>query len=191
MMAAVTQIDDGQVQGGTVVYMPVTQISDGQPQATSAQSSTATITAASQISDGQPQASSAVTTASAASQKSDGQPQASATTSSASSDSTSIAFCQTNDTLSLTLNNGILKDAYGRTGYIASNYQFQFDDPPQAGAIYTSGFTVCKNGTLSLGDSSIWWQCRSGGFYNLYDRNWAPQCNAIYIQTGTFVNCTS
>jgi hypothetical protein len=35
------------------------------------------------------------------------------------------------DALVLTLANGILKDAQGRTGYIASNYQFQFDGPPQ------------------------------------------------------------
>jgi hypothetical protein len=35
------------------------------------------------------------------------------------------------DALTLTLASGILKDALGRTGYIASNYQFQFDGPPQ------------------------------------------------------------
>jgi hypothetical protein len=35
------------------------------------------------------------------------------------------------DALECTLSGGILKDAQGRTGYIASNYQFQFDGPPQ------------------------------------------------------------
>lgn len=35
------------------------------------------------------------------------------------------------DALTLTLQNGLLKDALGRTGYIAANYQFQFDGPPQ------------------------------------------------------------
>jgi hypothetical protein len=35
------------------------------------------------------------------------------------------------DALILTLADGILKDALGRTGYIADNYQFQFDGPPQ------------------------------------------------------------
>jgi hypothetical protein len=35
------------------------------------------------------------------------------------------------DALELTLAGGTLKDAQGRTGYIASNYQFQFDGPPQ------------------------------------------------------------
>ncbi|KIW08740.1 uncharacterized protein PV09_00679 [Verruconis gallopava] len=86
------------------------------------------------------------------------------------------------DALVCTLSGGILKDAHGRTGYIASNYQFQFDNPPQAGAIYTAGFSVCSNGSLALGGSAIWYQCYSGGFYNLYDRSWAAQCSPIYIE---------
>ncbi|ORY17329.1 hypothetical protein BCR34DRAFT_611064 [Clohesyomyces aquaticus] len=36
---------------------------------------------------------------------------------------------------------------------IVANYQFQFDAPPQAGAIYTGGFSVCPNGTLAIGGS--------------------------------------
>jgi hypothetical protein len=40
--------------------------------------------------------------------------------------------------LTLTLANGILKDAEGRTGYIASNFQFQFDGPPQVCSDYLS-----------------------------------------------------
>jgi hypothetical protein len=83
--------------------------------------------------------------------------------------------------LTLSLANSVLTDQEGRTGYIASNYQFQFDKPPQAGAIYTSGFSVCSNGTLALGGSAIWYQCLSGSFYNLYNTNWANTCNAIYI----------
>lgn len=35
------------------------------------------------------------------------------------------------DALELTLADGVLKDAQQRTGYIAANYQFQFDGPPQ------------------------------------------------------------
>ncbi|CAK7209995.1 hypothetical protein SCUCBS95973_000640 [Sporothrix curviconia] len=89
--------------------------------------------------------------------------------------------CGTDGALLLTLANGILTDAKGRTGYIASNYQFQFDDPPQAGAIYTAGFSVCGNDSLALGGSTTWWQCKSGDFYNLYDRNWASQCEAVEI----------
>jgi hypothetical protein len=83
--------------------------------------------------------------------------------------------------LELTLSGGILKDAQGRTGYIASNNQFQFDDPPQAGAIYTAGFSVCQNGDLALGADTTWYQCLSGNFYNLYDDNDAGQCSAVHI----------
>ena len=74
-----------------------------------------------------------------------------------------------------------MKDASDRSGYIADNFQFQFDGPPQAGAIYTGGFSVCGNGSLALGGSAIFYQCLSGDFYNLYDRSWAPQCDPILI----------
>jgi hypothetical protein len=80
------------------------------------------------------------------------------------------------------LSNGILKDAKGRTGYIAANQQFQFDAPPQTGAIYTSGWSVCSNGTLTLGDESVWYQCLSGTFYNLYDESTGAQCSQVYIE---------
>ncbi|TID26865.1 hypothetical protein E6O75_ATG01358 [Venturia nashicola] len=85
------------------------------------------------------------------------------------------------DVLESTLSGGVLKDSLGRTGYIADNGQFQYDGPPQAGAIFTAGFSLCANGSLALGGSAIWYQCLSGGFYNLYDRSWAPQCSPIYI----------
>ncbi|KAF2177191.1 hypothetical protein K469DRAFT_604189 [Zopfia rhizophila CBS 207.26] len=83
--------------------------------------------------------------------------------------------------LTLTLAGGKLKDQAGRTGYIASNYQFQFDEPPQTGAIYTSGWSLCGNNSLALGGSAIFYQCWSGSFYNLYDRHWAGQCSPIYL----------
>jgi hypothetical protein len=38
---------------------------------------------------------------------------------------TQLVACQVANTLSMTLQDGVLKDAKGRTGYIASNYQFQ------------------------------------------------------------------
>jgi hypothetical protein len=91
------------------------------------------------------------------------------------------AECGGSDTLVSTLSGGVLKDAQGRTGYIASNYQFQYDGPPQAGAIYTAGFSVCADGSIALGPSTTFYQCRSGDFSNLYDRNWAPQCSPINL----------
>lgn len=89
--------------------------------------------------------------------------------------------CGTPGFLTLTLANGQLTDAEGRTGYIAANFQFQFDKPPQTGAIFTGGFSACSNGSLALGGSAIFFECQSGDFFNLYDRDWAPQCKAIFI----------
>lgn len=89
---------------------------------------------------------------------------------------------QSDDTLlTMTLNNGILLDSQGRTGYIAANNQFQFDMPAQTGAIYTAGWSVCSNGSLTIGDDSIFYACLSGTFYNLYDQNTAAQCSQVYI----------
>ncbi|CAD0110581.1 unnamed protein product [Aureobasidium uvarum] len=83
--------------------------------------------------------------------------------------------------LTITLKDGTLTDDQGRTGYIAANNQFQFDKPAQTGAIYTSGFSVCSNGTLAIGNSAIFYQCLSGDFYNLYDQSTGAQCSPIYI----------
>lgn len=60
--------------------------------------------------------------------------------------------------------------------------RFQFDAPPQAGAIYTSGFSLCSNNSLALGGTAIWYQCYSGGFYNLYTESLSDEhCNQIYM----------
>ncbi|KAI0553169.1 hypothetical protein F4679DRAFT_532189 [Xylaria curta] len=91
------------------------------------------------------------------------------------------AECGSEGTLVVSLSDGTALDAQGRTGYIASNYQFQFDKPAQAGAIYNSGFSVCENNIVALGSSKTFYQCRSGTFYNLYDRSWAPQCEPVSI----------
>ncbi|KAL6852491.1 hypothetical protein ACO1O0_007036 [Amphichorda felina] len=88
----------------------------------------------------------------------------------------------TENVLTLTLHNGVLKDSKQRTGYIASNFQFQFDNPPQSGALATSGFAVCTDNLMALGSSKTFYQCRSGNFYNLYDRTWAPQCEPVNIK---------
>ncbi|KAM5341571.1 hypothetical protein ACJ41O_014602 [Fusarium nematophilum] len=89
--------------------------------------------------------------------------------------------CNGEGVLVMTLEDGVLKDAQDRTGYVAENYQFQFDGPPQAGSKYTAGFSICPNGTLALGPSAVFWQCQSGDFYNLYDRHWAEQCEPVEV----------
>ncbi|XPS95283.1 hypothetical protein M3J09_004574 [Ascochyta lentis] len=90
--------------------------------------------------------------------------------------------------LTLTLENGILKDQAGRQGYIAANDQFQFDAPVQAGALQTEGFALCGNNSLALTTgqrpfgATTFWQCLSGDFYNLYADSQGMQCVQIYIQ---------
>ncbi|KAI0899067.1 hypothetical protein F4806DRAFT_323466 [Annulohypoxylon nitens] len=91
------------------------------------------------------------------------------------------AECGSDGVLVSTLKDGTISDAKDRTGYIASNYQFQFDAPAQAGALYTSGFSVCDNNILALGSNKTFYRCLSGDFYNLYDRNWAAQCSPVSI----------
>ncbi|KAL8913850.1 MAG: hypothetical protein Q9171_001454 [Xanthocarpia ochracea] len=195
MMFMAAQIGDGQVQAQTNTYAPVTVISDGQPQAPTLPTTSPTKVPASQIGDAQPQAPSnadsfprVTTTPSAASA-----PQRPASPDAARSSSpngVTMIACKSEGTLAITLADGVLKDAQGRTGYIASNFQFQFDAPPQAGAIYTSGFSACGNGTLALGSSNVFYQCLSGDFYNLYDRLWAPQCSPITINLLQLQSCS-
>jgi hypothetical protein len=83
--------------------------------------------------------------------------------------------------LEITLKDGVLTDSKDRTGYIAANNQFQFDGPAQTGAIYTAGWSACGNGSLALGGTTVFFQCLSGDFYNLYDKSTGQQCNEVHI----------
>jgi len=85
------------------------------------------------------------------------------------------------NSLLLTLKDGVLKDAQDRTGSIVANYQFQFDTPVQVDAIATSGFSICPGNKLATGKTTTFYQCLSGDFYNLYDRDWAEHCEPIEI----------
>ncbi|KAF2689607.1 hypothetical protein K458DRAFT_439871 [Lentithecium fluviatile CBS 122367] len=93
----------------------------------------------------------------------------------------SVEKRQLSGTLTVTLQDGILKDQAGRTGSIVANHQWQFDNPVQEDAISTSGFSICSNGSLAHGGSAVWHQCYSGGFYNIYDETIGDQCNSIYL----------
>merc|ERR1712230_351984 len=202
--ATVSQIADGQVQAAqsSVCYAmnsqgrTVSQIGDGQIQApTSTPAPSMTMMGVSQIGDGQIQGPACTPSAQvqdgqmgctrvpAISQISDGQIQNSGEL------SNGRVACQDNGTLALMLNNGVVTDNQGRTGYIASNRQFQFDSPPQAGAIYTSGSSLCSNGSLALGGSTTFYQCRSGGFYNLYDENVASYCEPVTLNAVDLLSC--
>jgi len=92
------------------------------------------------------------------------------------------AACASDGTLVATLKGSVLTDAKSRIGAIVANHQFQFDGPPsQEGSIYTGGFSVCGNGSLALGGSNIFYQCKSGSFYNLYDEASGAQCEEVVI----------
>ena len=183
-MAPVTDYIDGQPQAPKVTTAPaVSQSSDEQ---------TAASTAApvSQLPDNQPQISTSISSLSTTPPALGPSSATAAPASSRSATSGSVLVaCATNGTLELTLADGILHDSHGRIGYIASNYQFQFDNPPQAGAIYTAGFSVCSNGSLALGGSTVFYQCLSGSFYNLYNENVAAQCSPVTINTLTLKTC--
>ncbi|KAK6881600.1 putative cell wall mannoprotein PIR32 [Candida tropicalis] len=98
--------------------------------------------------------------------------------------------CYTNATLRMTLNNGILRDSDNRIGCIVSGHQFQFDGPtPQHGAIFAAGWSVTKEGQLALGDSTKFYQCASGNFYNLYDEPIAFQCHPVTLDVVELIEC--
>ncbi|CDK29852.1 unnamed protein product [Kuraishia capsulata CBS 1993] len=200
--AVVTQIGDGQIQADTTTKTAavVTQIGDGQVQA---DTTTKTAAVATQIGDGQVQASTATSTDAAVTQIGDGQIQASTTTTgtaaaeatdgqttSDDSESTVSVACKSDDALSLVLNGGILTDAKGRIGSIVANRQFQFDGPPpQAGAIYAAGWSVSEDGYLAIGNNTVFYQCLSGTFYNLYDESIGDQCHEVELQVVDLVSC--
>ncbi|SCV03499.1 LANO_0G04500g1_1 [Lachancea nothofagi CBS 11611] len=198
--AAISQIGDGQIQAANSTSTPkstaaaISQIGDGQIQATTT-TLKPSAPAISQIGDGQIQATSANSTVSAASQINDGQIQASTSASispaAASDDSfvTSVS-CKADGSLSMTLENGMLKDSKGRIGSIVANRQFQFDGPPpQAGAIYAAGWAITPEGNLAIGPHDVFYQCLSGSFYNLYDESLGAQCSPVHLEVIELIDC--
>lgn len=194
--SVVNQIGDGQIQHqtsttSTTTASVINQIGDGQIQHQTANATT-TASAVNQIGDGQIQhQTSTATTASAVSQISDGQLQASASASAESDDDSDIPVaCLTTDSLTMTLTKTVLKDGKGRIGAIVANRQFQFDGPPpQAGSIFAAGWSITDDGLLALGNSAVFYQCKSGDFYNLYDENVAAQCEAVHLSVIDLVDC--
>jgi len=89
--------------------------------------------------------------------------------------------------LTVTLADGILTDSQNRQGEIVANYQFQFDNPLQNNAVYTEGFSVCSNGSLALGGTTIFYECQTEGgpgigtYSNLYSQSTGAQCEPILI----------
>jgi hypothetical protein len=97
--------------------------------------------------------------------------------------------CSSETALSMILKDSVLIDSQGRIGAIVSNRQFQFDGPtPQAGTIYAAGWNIV-DGKLALGKNTVFFQCLSGNFYNLYDTNIGPQCTAVELDVVLFADC--
>ncbi|ETN44876.1 uncharacterized protein HMPREF1541_09751 [Cyphellophora europaea CBS 101466] len=195
-VAQINQIADGQIQGSlhTVTMNPIDQIADGQIQNHRVTYAPAayvppTATATPAVATDSDLAAISQTTASPTSAGSDDLDPSDPTNDNDNDNDIAMVACLTDSSLQLQLSDGILTDAYARTGYIASNYQFQFDAPPQAEALFTSGWSVCGNGSLALGGSTVFWQCLSGDFYNLYDRWWASQCSEVVIRVVELVDC--
>jgi hypothetical protein len=81
---------------------------------------------------------------------------------------------------------GLLRDQLNRIGYIADNFQFQFDLPVQAGGYGEKDFGEHKD--PNTGDVYLTWRgnadfykCQSGNFDNLYSQSIAGQCRVTRI----------
>ncbi len=78
------------------------------------------------------------------------------------------------------LKDSVMTDARGRTGYIASNYQLQFDNPAGGRHLHGGLRRLRSNRSLALGARRLLgMQVRR--FWNLYDRSWAEQCSPVDI----------
>ncbi|SJM84690.1 probable Cell wall mannoprotein CIS3 [Zygosaccharomyces bailii] len=164
----------------------ISQIGDGQIQAT-----TATATGKSQATGSKATGSKATgSQATVSSTASSTSSSASSTTCPTGEPALSGQSCKNSGTLTVTLKDGVLTDSKGRIGSIVSNRQFQFDGPPpQAGAIYAGGWSITPEGNLALGDSDVFYQCLSGNFYNLYDKSIGSQCHPIHLEAVELVDC--
>ncbi|CAB4256060.1 similar to Saccharomyces cerevisiae YJL158C CIS3 Mannose-containing glycoprotein constituent of the cell wall [Maudiozyma barnettii] len=172
-----------------------------QPVSSASASSKAKRNVISQIGDGQIQATAtstsgkvtttlAPTTKKASSSKASSSSKTSSSCKASATLSPADTSCKNSGTLALSLKEGVLTDNKGRVGSIVSNRQFQFDGPPpQAGAIYAAGWAITEEGNLALGDQDVFYQCLSGDFYNLYDESIADQCSPIHLEVVELVDC--
>lgn len=98
--------------------------------------------------------------------------------------------CSTNTALSLSLKDGILKDNQDRICSIVSGHQFQCDGPvPQYGTLFAAGWSVTPQGLLALGNSTKFYQCALGDFYNIYDTSIDPLCNPVVLNVVELIEC--
>jgi hypothetical protein len=94
--------------------------------------------------------------------------------------------CDANGVVLRFAGDGLLRDQLNRIGYIADNYQFQFDLPVQAGGFGEREFgeyTDPNTGDVFLTwrGSTNFFKCRSGSFDNLYSVSVGGQCRVTRI----------
>ncbi|OBA27636.1 hypothetical protein HANVADRAFT_52083 [Hanseniaspora valbyensis NRRL Y-1626] len=99
--------------------------------------------------------------------------------------------CQTNSTLSVTLENGILRDSSEKIGSIVSSHQFQFNGPwPAEGTLFAAGWSITPESTLALGANDIFYECLSGdGYYNLFNEFVGSDCIPIQLEVVSLIEC--
>ena len=89
--------------------------------------------------------------------------------------------CDTNGVILHFDSDGLLRDQLNRIGYIADNFQFQFDLPVQSGGYGEKDFGKYKDPKtgdvfLTWRGSSDFYKCQSGNFDNLYSQSIGGQC---------------
>ena len=99
---------------------------------------------------------------------------------------TQVRQCDVNGVILHFDGNGLLRDQLSRIGYIADNFQFQFDLPVQSGGYGEKEFGEYKD--PKTGDVFLTWRgspdfykCRSGNFHNLYSQSIGAQCEVTRI----------
>ncbi|KAF2093679.1 hypothetical protein NA57DRAFT_61384 [Rhizodiscina lignyota] len=91
------------------------------------------------------------------------------------------------DNKMVTLKDGMIFDAQNRIFSVVSNFQLEYDNPPQDTAIYTAGWYLCDNGTITLGSWLSFTACNSENAgeteteEKLYLQNGAGQCKPAQI----------
>lgn len=99
--------------------------------------------------------------------------------------------CRTSYPLAISIEDGILRDEENRIGSIVGSRQFQFDGPdtPQYGTIYAAGWSITNKGQLALGNTTKFYQCASGDFFNLYDQSIGFPCDPVVFDVVELIDC--
>jgi hypothetical protein len=82
--------------------------------------------------------------------------------------------------VSLELTDGYLVDDQQRMAYIDDRDMLQFEMYPRSPQ-FNAGFSICKNGTIALGNSALWYRCRAGAYSTIFRAKPDSDCALSYI----------